>query len=111
MTIDPAKGYHLRVVHYWDEVTIHAPTENWEHLPRADESLDENFWVGPLSSEQDAEAAAQGLARGLDYSVHFCKTCFPERWEGLRLRGERDPTPNWKPPRGRDAKQRRRMTL
>ena len=79
-------GYHLCVSHLYRKVTIHAPTDNWEHLPRENAGRS-SYWVGPLKSEADAAGIAGDLARRHDYDRQFCKPCFPDKFPPPPTRG------------------------
>lgn len=68
------RGYHLCVRHYPRRVTIHAPTDREQHLPRR--SRNNGYWLGPLSTEDEAQDAAQEVAERHDYEVHRCRKCF-----------------------------------
>lgn len=94
-------GYFIRVIHYWKMVYLHAPTEHWQHRPQTDDpdALEDRYWIGPITNQGDAERAAQDTAVGLNYQFQYCKACFPERWCGLRVLGERDPVPDGRKPR------------
>ena len=71
------RGYHLRVNPTWKLVTIHKPTDSWQHLPRETPvSARGFFWVGPLPDLADAQQLAEDLALDRDYNVHRCSTCF-----------------------------------
>ena len=82
-----SENYHLCVHTYHRRVTIHAPTEAWEHLPR-EQNADTSYWVGPFRSEADAAGVAGDLAETNDYEKWFCKVCFPEKYPPPPTRGD-----------------------
>ena len=73
-----SKGFHLCVDPAWKLVTIHKPTDSWQHMPRETPPNDSGFWVGPIADLQEAQDAAQELAESRDYDVHRCKRCFQD---------------------------------
>ena len=82
-------GYHVNISHAIKLVTIHAPTDRWQHLPR---ETGAGFWVGPLESIGAAQDAAQEVGERHDYPVHRCRTCFhvpKERAKARRVRERR----------------------
>ena len=80
-------GYHLCVHTFHGRVTIHAPSDNWEHLPR-EQGLGSSYWIGPFKNEADAAGVAGDLAERHDYEKWFCKVCFPERYPPPPTRGD-----------------------
>ena len=67
-------GYHLCVNKLWKRVTIHAPTDREQHLPRR--SRNNGYWLGPFDTENGAQDEAQEAAEQHDYEVHRCRKCF-----------------------------------
>ena len=80
-------GYHLCVSDFFRRITIHAPTDGWEHLPR-EQNASSSYWLGPYRSEADAAGIAGDLAYRHDYERLFCKPCFPERFPPPPTRGD-----------------------
>ena len=100
-------GYHLCVNRKWKVVTIHAPTDRWQHLPRAESKT--CYWLGPYATEDEAQDAAQEEAEWNDYDVQRrCRKCFhtPQalRWAQKRAR-ERDARSDWMPEIGQQPSQ------
>ena len=72
-------GYHVRVlVNYTPLITIHAPTENWQHRPR-DQAPKDSFWVGPALTEEGIVRVAKRLAEEYGYPIRYCQLCFRDR--------------------------------
>ncbi len=67
------RGYHLCVNNSWKRVTIHAPTDRPQHLPR--ESKINGYWLGPFATEDEAQDEVQEVAERHDYEVHRCRKC------------------------------------
>ena len=82
-------GYHVNTNHAIKLVTIHAPTNQWQHLPR-ETAPSAGFWIGPLESVEDAQDAAQEVGERHDYAVHRCRTCFYVPQERARVRRKRE---------------------
>lgn len=79
-------GYHLCISNFYRRITIHAPTDKWQHLPR--EGSKSSYWVGPFGTEADAAGIAGDLAHQYDYERCFCKPCFPEKFPSPPTRGD-----------------------
>ena len=72
------KGYHVHFIKSQTLAIVHAPTDNWQHYPLS-ASLVYGFWVGPLSSQRDAEVVAKCVASFLDYEPRYCAICFRDK--------------------------------
>ena len=83
-------GHYINVNHATRLVTIHVPTDRWQHRPREGTPAKCGFWVGPLESVRDAQDAAQEIGEQLDYPVHRCRTCFHVPRERARDRRKRE---------------------
>ena len=68
-------GYHLCVNRMWKHVTIHAPTNRHQHLPRPESRT--CYWLGPYATETEAQDEAQEEAEWNDYDVHRCPEVLP----------------------------------
>ena len=62
-------GYHFCVSNFY-RVTVHAPTDGWEHLPR--KGSRSSYWPGPYKTESDAASIAEDLAHQNNYERCFC---------------------------------------
>ena len=58
----------------WKHVTIHAPTDRHQHLPRPESRT--CYWLGPYATETEAQDEAQEEAEWRDYDVQRCRKCF-----------------------------------
>ena len=86
-----SRGYHLCVRNINRRVTIHAPTDKWEHLPRGNcggRGRVSSYWMGPYKSEADAAGVAGDLAYSHDYELRYCKPCFPDKFPLPPTRGD-----------------------
>ena len=75
-------------------MTIHAPTDRWQHLPHT-VSPKHGYWLGPFATEDEAQDEAQEVAEEHDYDVLRCRQCF---------RGTKAPTESQKRARERRAR-------
>ena len=90
-------GYHLCVNNSWKRVTIHAPTDREQHLPRKSNN---GYWLGPFDTEDEAQDEAQEVAEQHDYEVHRCRKCFhtPQALDARHRRArERVARGDWMP--------------
>lgn len=65
--------YHLCVSKARKCVTIHAPTDWPQHVPRKSRT---SYWLGPFATLDEAQDEAQEAAERHDYEVHRCRKCF-----------------------------------
>ncbi len=88
MTEEIKMGYHIRVRHTPSTaITVHAPTENWQHRPRTNPPKD-GYWIGPFARPERAEQIALDLADELSYELQLCKICFSDRMPAPPTRGD-----------------------
>ncbi len=81
-------GYHIKVrIHPVPSIAIHAPTEHWQHRPRASPPKS-GFWVGPFATREGAEQVGEALANEYGYPVGLCKICFPDLRTAPPAQGE-----------------------
>ena len=72
------KGHYVHFSKVQCLAIVHAPSDNWEHNPQGGR-LAYGFWVGPLSSLEDAEQVAKDVAKFLDYEPRYCAICFRDK--------------------------------